>query len=36
MSKLIDEQKIFEKNVVEKHKDQPKLFYKFINGKLKR
>ncbi len=31
----IDEQKNFEKNVVEKCKDQPKLFYKFINGKLK-
>ncbi len=25
----------FEKNIVDKCKDQPKLFYKIINGKLK-
>ena len=27
--------KKFEKSIVEKCKDQPKLFYKYVNGKLK-
>ena len=30
-----EEQRNYEKNIVEKCKDEPKLFYRFINGKLK-